>query len=56
MSELNHRELELVALGVREKLRDALIGDGLDLRVYVPYGRDWRAYSVRRMRRAVDAG
>jgi proline dehydrogenase len=37
-------------LGVREKLRDALIGDGLDLRVYVPYGEQWRAYSVRRMK------
>ncbi len=37
-------------LGVREKLRDALIGDGLGLRVYVPFGKEWRAYSVRRMK------
>jgi proline dehydrogenase len=36
-------------LGVRERLRDALVGDGFDLRVYVPYGEQWRAYSVRRM-------
>jgi proline dehydrogenase len=36
-------------LGVREPLRDALLRDGLDLRVYVPFGRQWRAYSVRRM-------
>ena len=37
-------------LGVRERLRNALIGDGLGLRIYVPYGKDWRAYSVRRMK------
>ncbi len=37
-------------LGVREKLRDALIKDGLGLRVYVPFGKQWRAYSVRRMK------
>jgi proline dehydrogenase len=36
-------------LGVRTPLRDALIRDGLEMRIYVPYGEEWRAYSVRRM-------
>jgi proline dehydrogenase len=35
-------------LGVREHLGDALVGDGHAVRVYVPYGADWHAYSVRR--------
>jgi proline dehydrogenase len=35
-------------LGVREHLGDALIADGHRVRVYVPYGADWHAYSVRR--------
>jgi proline dehydrogenase len=35
-------------LGVREHLGDALVADGHGVRVYVPYGADWHAYSVRR--------
>jgi proline dehydrogenase len=35
-------------LGVREHLGDALVADGHRVRVYVPYGADWHAYSVRR--------
>ena len=35
-------------LGVREHLGDALVADGHAVRVYVPYGADWHAYSVRR--------
>lgn len=37
-------------LGVDEQLRRILIRDGHRLRVYVPYGEHWYAYSVRRLR------
>ncbi len=36
-------------LGVREERRDELVADGHRLRVYVPYGEQWYAYSVRRL-------
>lgn len=37
-------------LGVDEALRRILIAGGHRLRVYVPYGRDWYPYSIRRLR------
>ena len=37
-------------LGVNEHLRDMIVAAGHKLRVYIPYGRDWYAYSVRRLR------
>jgi proline dehydrogenase len=37
-------------LGVDEPLRRILLAEGHRLRVYVPYGRDWYAYSIRRLR------
>lgn len=37
-------------LGVDEELRDILIAAGHRLRVYVPFGEQWYAYSVRRLR------
>ena len=37
-------------LGVRESLRDQIKADGHKLRVYVPFGRDWYGYSVRRLK------
>jgi proline dehydrogenase len=37
-------------LGVAEEARRRLIADGHRLRVYVPYGRAWYAYSVRRLK------
>ena len=37
-------------LGVEEELRRILIKAGHRLRVYVPYGEEWYAYSVRRLR------
>jgi len=37
-------------LGVEEELRGILIDAGHRLRVYVPFGRQWYAYSVRRLR------
>lgn len=40
-----------VLLGVREELWSAWKAQGLVVRVYVPYGPEWRAYSQRRMRK-----
>lgn len=37
-------------LGVCEPLRDKLLRMGFKVRVYVPYGPDWYAYSVRRLK------
>jgi proline dehydrogenase len=37
-------------LGVAEEARRRLIAEGHRLRVYVPYGRAWYAYSVRRLK------
>ena len=39
-----------VLLGVAEKRRTELVDAGHTVRVYVPYGADWYAYSVRRLR------
>ena len=36
-------------LGVRERLGDSLVRDGHRLRIYVPFGRHWYAYSLRRL-------
>ena len=36
--------------GVRSKLRDRIVADGHRLRVYVPFGRSWYAYSIRRFK------
>lgn len=37
-------------LGVAENMRASLVSDGHPLRVYVPFGERWFAYSVRRLR------
>jgi proline dehydrogenase len=37
-------------LGACEQLRDALLAQGFDVRVYVPYGHDWYGYSIRRIK------
>jgi proline dehydrogenase len=37
-------------LGVDEELREILLAEGHRLRVYVPYGKDWYPYSMRRLR------
>ncbi len=37
-------------LGVDEELREILLAGGHRLRVYVPYGKDWYPYSIRRLR------
>ncbi len=35
--------------GVKESLRDKINADGHRIRIYVPYGEHWYAYSVRRL-------
>jgi proline dehydrogenase len=45
-----HRYEFQMLLGVDEPLRRILLTGGHRLRVYVPYGRDWYPYSVRRLR------
>ena len=37
-------------LGIRAELGDRLVGDGHRLRIYVPYGRKWYEYSLRRLK------
>ena len=37
-------------LGVTESLRDRLLAQGHPLRVYLPFGREWYAYCVRRLK------
>ncbi|RPI03967.1 MAG: proline dehydrogenase [Ignavibacteriae bacterium] len=36
-------------LGVREKRRDQIVNDGHRIRIYVPFGEQWYAYSSRRL-------
>ncbi len=36
--------------GVRSDLRDRIVADGHRLRVYVPFGKQWYAYSIRRFK------
>ena len=40
-----------VLLGVREIIWQGWLKKGLPVRVYVPYGPEWRAYSTRRLRK-----
>jgi proline dehydrogenase len=45
----NRYEFQML-LGVREQLRSSIVSAGHRLRVYVPYGDQWYAYSVRRLK------
>jgi proline dehydrogenase len=48
--ELDRDEYEFqMLLGVRPELGDRLVDDGHALRVYVPFGRHWYEYSMRRL-------
>jgi proline dehydrogenase len=38
-------------MGVRREFAESLRDAGHPVRIYVPYGRDWHAYSLRRLRR-----
>ena len=37
-------------LGVKENLRERINKDGYKMRVYVPFGKDWYPYSIRRLK------
>jgi proline dehydrogenase len=45
---LDRYEFQML-LGVRPELGDRLVGDGHRLRIYVPFGRQWYEYSLRRL-------
>jgi proline dehydrogenase len=48
---LDRRQYEFqMLLGVDPQLRRIILDRGHRLRVYVPYGRDWYPYSIRRLR------
>jgi proline dehydrogenase len=48
--ELTAEEYEFqMLLGVRPRLGDQLVREGHRLRIYVPFGRHWYAYSLRRL-------
>jgi proline dehydrogenase len=48
--DLSRDEFEFqMLLGVRPALGDALVREGHRLRIYVPFGRHWYAYSLRRL-------
>jgi proline dehydrogenase len=48
--ELSRDEYEFqMLLGVRPRLGDELVREGHRLRIYVPFGRHWYAYSLRRL-------
>jgi proline dehydrogenase len=47
--ELSNDKFEFqMLLGVREWLRDRLVSNGYRLRIYVPFGKRWYEYSIRR--------
>lgn len=41
-------------LGVREDLRGKIVKEGYKIRIYIPYGRDWYLYSIRRLKENPD--
>lgn len=48
---LGHDRYEFqMLLGVRETLRDQIRAAGHPVRIYVPYGKDWYGYSIRRLK------
>ncbi len=48
---LKREEYEFqMLLGVTEHLRDKIVENGHRIRIYVPYGKDWYQYSIRRLK------
>jgi proline dehydrogenase len=45
----SHFEFQML-LGVREERRQQLRQAGVPVRIYVPYGSHWYAYSIRRLK------
>lgn len=60
LDQINRRSLDRdsyefqMLLGVREERRNELLRNGHKLRVYVPFGKDWYGYSVRRLKENPD--
>ena len=40
--------------GVKERLRDILVSQGHPVRIYVPFGEDWKPYTLRRFKENPD--
>ena len=52
---LNREQYEFqMLLGVDRELRDIIVDEGHRLRIYVPFGKHWYAYSTRRLRENPD--
>jgi proline dehydrogenase len=50
VADMDREEYEFqMLLGVRELRGDKLVKEGHRLRIYTPYGRQWREYSMRRL-------
>lgn len=49
----NRYEFQML-YGVRNELRDQLVREQLNLRVYIPYGKSWKSYSIRRFNENPD--
>ncbi len=47
--EKDHYEFQML-YGVRNSLRDKIVSDNHRLRVYVPFGKEWYPYSIRRFK------
>jgi proline dehydrogenase len=45
----NRMEFQML-LGVKEDLRESLVKQGHKVRIYVPFGKDWYKYSIRRLK------
>jgi len=45
----NEYEFQML-LGVTPKLRKKILDDGHKMRIYVPFGKDWLPYSLRRFK------
>jgi proline dehydrogenase len=45
----NDYEFQML-LGVREKLRDKIVAEGHKMKIYVPFGKRWYEYSIRRFK------
>jgi len=45
----NEYEFQML-LGVRENLRDKIVSEGNKIRIYIPFGKRWYEYSIRRFK------
>lgn len=51
VNETHHKKIEFqMLLGVREELKKKLVNKGLTVVDYIPYGKNWFPYSLRRIR------